>query len=69
MMARVISAGVTIMLIGASWLAWEYGGEVSRRAGFEDIEILVQVAAVFIVLGLAESVISRVPASAHSTGE
>jgi hypothetical protein len=37
-----------------AWLAWEAGGRLAGWAGFEDVEILVQLGAVFATLTAAE---------------
>ena len=60
MKAHIFSAGLTLGLVVLVWQVWVQAGHAAGWAGFEDIEIVVQLAAVFGVLALAETIISRV---------
>ncbi len=65
MSARIVSAGLTLGLVVLVWQVWVQAGHAAGWAGFEDIEIVVQLAAVFGVLALAEKIISVIQSGGH----
>ena len=65
MKARLASAALTLGLIVLCWQSWVQAGHAAAWAGFEDIDIVVQVAALFAILAAAEAVISRLLPGKH----
>jgi hypothetical protein len=55
----VKGAAITVCLMAVAGLAWHEAAHLAAWAGFEDIDILWQVAAVFAALALGEAVVSR----------
>lgn len=53
------SALLTALAAALAWAAWHYGAEAMQIVGLGDIDIIGQLAAVFLVLTLAERGLAR----------
>ena len=61
MSARLRGVLATLAVMVLAWLAWDQSPHLAEWVGLGDVDILVQLAAVLVVLGLAEMVLARLP--------
>ena len=64
-MQRARSAVFTLASLAAAWLSWTVGERLAGWAGYEDMDILVQVACVFAGLAAAEKLLSLPTSGEH----
>ena len=58
-MKRFIPAALTLGMIALGWLTWLAAGNIAEHLGYEDIDPLPRLFAIFLVLSLAERIHAR----------
>ncbi len=52
-------AAFTAVAAGLAWAAWTYSAWLAEISGLHELDVLIQLASVFVVLALAERLFAR----------